>query len=55
MPDEIDRTQYHNGFYAAMKVEYGLRKAPVAAVESGGAEVMGGRRSVQEPLLRNAV
>ena len=31
MPDEIDRTQYHNGFYAAMKVEYGLRKAPVAS------------------------
>ena len=30
MPDEIDRTQYHHGFYAAMKVEYALRNAPVS-------------------------
>ena len=30
MAEETEFTQYHHGFYAAMKVEYGLRKAPVS-------------------------
>ena len=29
MADESGRTRFHYGFYAAMKVEYDLRKAPV--------------------------
>ena len=30
MLEETELTQYHHGFYAAMKVEYDLRKAPVS-------------------------